>query len=352
MPMNGSKQGNNPRVGSSMTWTRLGSLVVTAAVVSAVSVLADTPNTGSEPKLASPKKATEGKTVGSPKAVTSSNLKKPGGGVSPSTAADRVALSTSRTGTHVTLKPDLSSKPKMHLAAATPEEESIARAIRTIKGCQARFENVSDYTCIFYKRERIDGQLTPQFIMMMKARTKPKSIYFKFEEPYRGREAIYVEGRNSGRILAHDVGFTKFLAGTMELEPTSSRAMEENRHPITEAGIGTLIDTVARRWAAELSPDESVVVFDSEMMIGPRRCLMVESIHPRRQPGFFFYKVRLFIDSELNLPIRFEGYDWPKEEGVPAELVEEYSYINLRLNVGLGGIDFDTANRLYSFGRF
>jgi hypothetical protein len=272
---------------------------------------------------------------------------------SPSTAAERVALGTGRSGSQVTLKPGLSSQPKSLLAATpTPEEEAITRAIRTISQCQTRFQTVSDYTCIFYKRERIDGQMTPQFIMTMKAKTAPKSIYFRFEEPNRGREAIYVEGRNGGRILAHDVGFTKLVAGTIEIEPTSARAMEENRHPITQAGIGALIDTVARRWTAELRPDESIVNFDSEMMVGTRPCLMVESIHPRRHPRYLLHKVRLFIDSELNLPIRFEGYDWPKEEGAPAELVEEYSYMNLKLNVGLGDIDFDTANPNYCFGRF
>jgi hypothetical protein len=194
--------------------------------------------------------------------------------------------------------------------------------------------------------------MTPQFVMAMKARSSPRSIYFKFQEPYRGREAIYVEGRNSGKILAHDVGFTKLLAGTMELEPTSPRAMEENRHPISDAGIGALIDTVARRWAAELRPDEAILLFNPNMTIGPRRCLMVESVHPRHEPEFQFHKVRLYIDSELNLPIRFEGYDWPREEGGPVDLLEEYSYIDLKLNPGLGEIDFDIANRQYSFGRF
>ena len=42
----------------------------------------------------------------------------------------------------------------------------------------------------------------------------------------------------------------------------------------------------------------------------------------------------------------------PREEGGPADLVEEYSYIDLKINVGLGDIDFDIANRQYSFGRF
>jgi len=262
-------------------------------------------------------------------------------------------MTTGRSASRATVKPDLSAKPGTAASAAsTSDENPIDRAIRTITECQTKFHSVSDYTCIFYKRERINRHLTPQFVMAMKERTKPKSIYFKFETPHRGREAIYVEGRNQGKILAHDVGITKFLAGTMELEPTCARAMEENRHPISEAGIGALIETVARRWISELSPDESVVSFDSEMMIGERPCLMIESIHPVPQPQFLFHKVRLFVDSELKLPIRFEAYDWPRHQGAIAELVEEYSYANLMLNVGLDDEDFDVANRQYSFGRF
>ena len=131
----------------------------------------------------------------------------------------------------------------------------------------------------------------------MKARTTPKSIYFKFVNPYKGREAIYVEGRNSGRILAHDVGVTKLLAGTMELDPASARAMEENRHPITDAGIGALIETVARRWTAELHRDGAA------RHIRPRHDDRTPPLPddrvrfiPRRQHGFLFHKVRLFID--------------------------------------------------------
>ena len=50
--------------------------------------------------------------------------------------------------------------------------------------------------------------------------------------------------------MAHDVGIAKFLAGTMHLDPRGSMAMEDNRHPVTEAGIGALIETVAKRWAS------------------------------------------------------------------------------------------------------
>jgi hypothetical protein len=128
--------------------------------------------------------------------------------------------------------------------------------------------------------------------------------------------------------------------------------MQDCRHPITDAGIASLIRTVIDRWKAELNKSESVVLFDADMRIGSARCLMIEAIHPDRSPNYVFHKVRLFINTELGFPIRFEGYDWPKEEGGEAELMEEYAYDDIKLNVGLGDLDFDVSNSLYSFGRF
>ena len=113
------------------------------------------------------------------------------------------------------------------------------------------------------------GRMTPLHIMSMKVRTKPQSIYFKFQQPAHGREAIYIAGRHGSKVLAHDVGLNKFLAGTLALEPTSSRAMEDCRHPITEAGIGPLLDTLAKRWAVELDPEETKVPFETICWSGP-----------------------------------------------------------------------------------
>jgi len=231
-------------------------------------------------------------------------------------------------------------------------KDPIDQAKRVISECKERYRQVQDYTCTFVKRERIDGRLTEPHMMAMKARSSPKSIYFKFHQPNCGREAIYVQGHNDGQIVAHDVGLGKFLAGTMHLDPHSSRAMEENRHPVTEAGIDALIDTVAKHWSTELSHGESVVNIHRSIRVGKSSCTMIESIHPERGPGFLFHKVKLFVCNESGLPIRFEAFDWPKHPGAPPELVEEYSYLDLKTNVGLHDRDFDPANQQYSFGRF
>jgi hypothetical protein len=221
-----------------------------------------------------------------------------------------------------------------------------------IAECQTRYKKINDYTCTFCKRERIDGRLTGLHVMTMKVRRDPTSIYVKFQQPGAGREAIYIAGRNGGNVLAHDVGLNKLLAGTLVLEPTSARAMEDNRHPITDAGIGHLLDTLSNRWAKELNPDETLVAFQDNALVGQQSCNLIDVTHPQRHQYFMHHKVRVYIDKELGLPIRFEAYDWPKSAGVPADLTEEYTYKKLKLNVGLREIDFDTANPEYSFGRF
>ena len=231
-------------------------------------------------------------------------------------------------------------------------ETPIARALASIEKCQLRYRNVRDYTCTFSKRERIKGQLTPLNVLVMKARTRPRSIYLRFRQPSPGREAIYIVGCNGGKVLAHDVGLNKLLAGTVRLEPTGGRAMADCRHPISEAGIGPLLDTLQTRWSSELDPSESVVAFRDDQTVGTRRCTMIETTHPHQQPRFMFYRVRLFIDDELGLPIHFEAYDWPSSPQAPAEMVEDYTYGDLRLNVGLSDLDFDVSNGNYAFGRF
>ena len=252
----------------------------------------------------------------------------------------------------LSLDPKPGSAASLSTPAAEASDDPIILAKQAIADCQAHFNKLQDYTCTFHKRERIDGQLTQPCIMSMKSRTHPHSIYFKFQRPKKGREAIYVAGRHGGKIIVHDVGLGKLIAGTMSLDPKGSMAMEENRHPVTEAGIGALIASVARHWSTELTPGESRVTFHKNLRVDNHPCTMIESVHPQKHPSYLFHMVKLYIDHEHGLPIRFEAYDWPKRPGASPELVEEYSYLNLRTNVGLRDQDFDVSNPQYSYGRF
>ena len=238
------------------------------------------------------------------------------------------------------------------IAEPAPEGR-IDVALRTIAGCREAYRRVVDYTCTFVKRERLDGEtLSAPHVMAMKARTDPGSVYFKFVRPKPGREAIFIAGKHGGKTLVHDVGLAKLLAGTLALDPRGGMAMDDSRHPITEAGLGHLIETISGRWAGEMREGETRVDIDEGASVEGRPCTLIESTHPHKRPGFLFHTVKVFIDRELNLPIRFEAYDWPASPGSDPLPVEEYTYRDLKLNVGLTDLDFDPANPRYHFGRF
>jgi hypothetical protein len=57
----------------------------------------------------------------------------------------------------------------------------------------------------------------------------------------------------------------------------------------------------------------------------------------------------VFIDNEWHFPIRVEIYELPQDRSKQPQLVEEYTYKDLKLNNGYSDADFDPKNRQYKF---
>ena len=49
----------------------------------------------------------------------------------------------------------------------------------------------------------------------------------------------------------------------------------------------------------------------------------------------------VYVDKETKLPVRFEAYDQPKSGAAAGDLLEAYSFSDLKLNAGLGENTFD-----------
>jgi hypothetical protein len=49
------------------------------------------------------------------------------------------------------------------------------------------------------------------------------------------------------------------------------------------------------------------------------------------------------------VPIRYEAYDWPTQPGATPQLIEQYTYLQLKLNNGFTDADFDIRNPQYGF---
>lgn len=233
-------------------------------------------------------------------------------------------------------------------------KHALSPAIRLARQSAKQLEGVSDYTALFRKMEIVKGKRFAH-TMRMKFRSKPFSVYLYFQGTNEGQEVLYVDGQNNGNLLAH-AGGVKRLAGTLPLKPTSERAMREGRYPITRIGIAKMVEAVIAQWETELRYDgiklnfyPDAKLFDPGKQFAPMQCKVLESRHLRRRRGVAFQITRLYIDKKTNLPVRVEQYGFPVQRGGKPVLLEEYTYWNVRTNVGLKDVDFDRKNPAYKF---
>lgn len=228
---------------------------------------------------------------------------------------------------------------------------SVDDALATLAQLRANLAEVKDYQCLFVKRERIAGVLGDAEHLTMKLRHKPFSVYMRFEGPksLAGREVIYVAGRNDGKLLAHATGLQR-LAGTLSLDPQSSLAMKGNLHPITDSGMLHLTEEIEAVCQRSRRADVTIERIAGGKVDG-RPCTCLQIRQDSRRPEVPYHVVRLFIDDELELPVRSEAYGFPARDGESPALIAEYTFLRLKTNVGLRDMDFDTRNPAYEFKR-
>ncbi len=69
--------------------------------------------------------------------------------------------------------------------------------------------------------------------------------------------------------------------------------------------------------------------------------------HPTYDSRLRFHSASVFLDNETNIPIHYEAYDWPDQKDGQPVLLEQYTYRNIRLNVGFKDADFEPTNPNY-----
>lgn len=214
---------------------------------------------------------------------------------------------------------------------------------------------VQDYTATILKRERIQNKLGEESKVVAKIReaksdgSQKLEVYLRFETPAsaRGREVLWRDGKNENKLIAHEAGYLNIMRA--HLDPQGVVAMLGNRYPISDIGIrNLLIKLVEKGKRAKLEPDCQVIV-DEQQSIGGRPCTLIQVTHPHRKPDLEFHVAQIFFDQELRLPIRYACFSWPETGSRETVLEEEYTYLDLQLNVGLQDRDFDPDNPEYKY---
>lgn len=223
------------------------------------------------------------------------------------------------------------------VAAETP----VVKVLRWGDVMLARTDRIADYSCTFVKRERISGQLSGQQVAVAHVRHQPFSVSLKFQAPssMAGKAAVWVHGKNNGKMLASGNGLQSVL-GTVSLDPNGYFAMQDNLHPITDIGIRNLLQQMITTTKHDSQHGEIEIQFRRGAKVADRRCTCIQFDHPLPRRGLRYRMSRIYVDDQLDLPIRFEGYTWPRIPGGAPVLIEEYTYMKLKLNKGLTDSDF------------
>ncbi len=223
-----------------------------------------------------------------------------------------------------------------------------------------RLADVSDYTCTFFKQERLGTELGDGQIMELKMRHKPFSVYMKWLSGEKGRELLYVDGEQNNKMIVHPGGWKSRIVPSIKLEPDSSLAMSESRHPVTMVGLLKLSDEIIARRKSEIERKCPIrCQFIENETANDRPCYCFVSVYLDRKASEEYRKSIQYIDREWLLPICVKNFTWPEAKQSfandaaldEATLVEHYAYTELQFNQQLANDDFDRANKTYNFRR-
>lgn len=211
-----------------------------------------------------------------------------------------------------------------------------------LRGIEEAYSKIDHYTAIFHKQERIKGNLNEEETIFIKFK-KPFKIYMKWiKDPYKGREALYVDRWNENQMMVHEGGIMNLL--TVSLNPKGAIAMKGNRHPITESGFGHLIKLIGENLRRGIRNGEFALKKQGEEVVYGRMTQKFELIFPKdKAKGYYCFRGIINLDVERKVPLKIQIYDWDDI------LIENYGYEDVKLNPGFIDVDFDPKNPVYKF---
>jgi hypothetical protein len=206
-----------------------------------------------------------------------------------------------------------------------------------------RYAGVEAYLVKLTRRERVGGQDRPEEVILLKFRKSPWSIYLKWiGGDGAGRELVYVRGWHGNQVhtrLTPREAALNSGSRRISLPLESPQLLARSRHPVTELGLGalidqfgTLVDAVERgdqrggsvRYLGRLQRPE----FDGPVEVA------LHVIPPGVERGLPRGGQRLwFFDSNLSFPILVITRDYQGRE------VEYYRYEELLFPAARWGDD-------------
>lgn len=240
-------------------------------------------------------------------------------------------------------------------------DDSKHPASSTVRFLTSRYDyirnNIRDFACRQIKRERINGQLQEYQFARTRVRcelrkdgrvAQPLSVFMHYYAPasLEDRRVLYIDGQNEGMMQVRKGG--RVLPSiVLVVDPLGDVAKVESNYPITDNSfdriVGRLIQQVNNAIKHDPTGANTQVSYFGNARVDDRVCTHIQLVHPERETGIKYHKSSWYFDDELHVPLRIVNYGWPQREGEEPPVIEEYMYVDLRINVGLTDADFSKS---------
>jgi len=237
-----------------------------------------------------------------------------------------------------------------------PAEEALRKKVELLQSGLAFLESRGSYSAQMAKQEVVGGELLPEHIISLKCRQQPFSVYLLWQTGDPGREVLYIEGENQGRLIGHDGGWKARLPA-LSLSPNSGLAMRDSRYPVTNAGLGGLIDLMIGVHRTDLQlASYTTCDYEPHVAFDGRDCQAFTTVYKDPKSSPQYRKSVTLIDREWNVPLSSQHYEWPRpgldrsgDEFDAATLIESYQFTDVDFDRPLTDADFDRQNDNYAF---
>lgn len=283
--------------------------------------------------------------------------------------ADRVAVATasatSQSGSPVpkeTSSTDSTSVNKAETAVqegtspATGSRQNLTTKVEMLRRSLVYLDSIPGYTANLSKQEEVKGELLDEQTLFIKCRQKPFSVYLRWSTGDEGREVLYIEGANNGKLLGHDGGW-KARIPAFYLQPDCPLAMRDTRYPASCAGIRFLIDQMLGVHKGDLKASNfASCEMETDVPFDDRPCVKFTTKYQSSKASPLYRKSVTFLDRERSIPLHSEHYGWPAKETASNDdtcdaktLLERYTFRDFASHESLSDADFDRSNKEYKF---
>lgn len=244
--------------------------------------------------------------------------------------------------------------PAVPLESLTAEQR-MKRHLQTnpldaLKTMLADYEReIHDYRCTFIKKERVNGSLRDEQVMVAKFKEDPFSVHLNWTElgGSLAQQAVFVEGKwtgDDGERLAQVQPAGKLLqlvANRVPQDIAGSAAKRASRKFIDSFGVANSLRMIIEFSEKAYKQGELDLRYVGEGEIAGRPTFVIERRLPFTAEDGAYPDALLIvhIDQEYGLPAAAMAYS--SDVQTEDTLLGSYLWTDLELNVGLTAADFE-----------